>query len=290
MNKVDSSKLTIPIYLNTKIVFDMLATIEDGFSQVKNIQTTNSELNAEELGASIGASNIFAFLNVGISGSKKRDQSDGMVVNEERTHTPVSLFQKLKWFLEENELIKTEDVDLFEGDFVEIQGVLKENPLIDLLVNMKELFQLINAFSEDNGNSKNASSKAKMMQQNKMLSQMDALIHGLQADGKKDIICITQNHEVILPTDVNYFLNKSMGELTEGNYKILGKITKICSEESESISLLRNTAFSKLKLDKMQEFQDLFKDDSLKQFVDAGGIKTDISGPTFMIIPIAIYI
>lgn len=27
--KIDKSKLTIPIYLNTKIVFDMLATIED---------------------------------------------------------------------------------------------------------------------------------------------------------------------------------------------------------------------------------------------------------------------
>ena len=31
--------LTIPIYLNTKIVLDMLATIEERFSVVKNIQT-----------------------------------------------------------------------------------------------------------------------------------------------------------------------------------------------------------------------------------------------------------
>lgn len=41
--KIDKSKLTIPIYLNTKIVFDMLATIEDGFSEVKNIQTSKSK-------------------------------------------------------------------------------------------------------------------------------------------------------------------------------------------------------------------------------------------------------
>ena len=290
MSKVDSSKLTIPIYLNTKIVFDMLATIEDGFSQVKNIQTTNNESSAEDVGASIGASNIFAFLNVGITANKKKDQSDGTVVNEERTHTPVSLFQKLKWILEENELIKTEDNDLFEGDFVEVQGVLKENPLIDLLVNMKELIQLINAFSDDAGNSKGAANKNKLMQQNKIVSQMDALIHGLQADGKKDIICVTSAHEVVLPTDVNYFLNKNMGELTEGNYKILGKVTKICVDQDETISLLRNTAFSKLKLDRMQEFQNLFKDESLGKFVDAGEIKTEIAGPTFMIIPIAIYI
>lgn len=31
MKNIDIEKLTIPIYLNTKIVFDMLATIEDGF-------------------------------------------------------------------------------------------------------------------------------------------------------------------------------------------------------------------------------------------------------------------
>lgn len=41
--KIDKNKLTIPIYLNTKIVFDMLATIEDGFTEVKNIQTSKSK-------------------------------------------------------------------------------------------------------------------------------------------------------------------------------------------------------------------------------------------------------
>ena len=37
--KVDKDKLTIPIYLNTKIVFDMVATIEDGFAEMRNVQT-----------------------------------------------------------------------------------------------------------------------------------------------------------------------------------------------------------------------------------------------------------
>ena len=33
--RIDKEKLTIPIYLNTKIVFDMLATIEDGLFRNK---------------------------------------------------------------------------------------------------------------------------------------------------------------------------------------------------------------------------------------------------------------
>lgn len=78
-----------------------------------------------------------------------------------------------------------------------------------------------------------------------------------------------------MPTDENYFLNKNMSELTDGNY---------------SISLLRNTAFSKLKLDRMKEFQDLLKDPSLNSIVDQSDIKTVVKAPTLMVIPIVIYI
>lgn len=80
-----------------------------------------------------------------------------------------------------------------------------------------------------------------------------------------------------------------MSEVTEGNYKILGKVIQICMEGGE-ISLLRNTVFSKLQLDKMNEFRKCFSDPSLTQFVGEGGIKTVIRAPVIMIIPIAIYI
>ena len=43
-------------------------------------------------------------------------------------------------------------------------------------------------------------------------------------------------------------------------------------------------------MDKMNKFQELFSDPSLTQFVGEGGIKTVISAPVIMVIPIAIYI
>lgn len=67
--KIDKNKLTIPIYLNTKIVFDMLATIEDGFSEVKNIQTSKSKNREEDAEANIGMSNLFALFSVGLKGN-----------------------------------------------------------------------------------------------------------------------------------------------------------------------------------------------------------------------------
>lgn len=284
---IDKNKLTIPIYLNTKIVFDMLATIEDGFSEVKNIQTSKSKNNEVGAEANIGASNLFALLSVGIKGTAKNSNNTGETVSEEKTHTTVSLFQKLKSMLEEDAIIKRE-VDEFEvGDFVELQGTLKTNPLIDVLNGVKELMGLANLFTESRSNNKNKSQK--LMSDNKLNSQIDGLIVGLQADGKKDIICESNDLSIIIQIDENYFLNNSMREVTDGNYKILGKVVQICLESGE-ISLLRNTVFSKLKLDKMKEFQDLFSEQTLGKFVGDGGMKTVINAPVIMIIPIAIYI
>lgn len=285
--QIHKNKLTIPIYLNTKIVFDMLATIEDGFSEVKNIQTSKSKSKENDAEANIGTSNLFALLSVGLRGTHKSGSNNGQTVIEEKTHTTVSLFQKLKAQLEGEELINKDVEKLEIGDFVEIQGILKTNPLIDMLSGLKELMALANLFSDKS--KQNQSKKDKLMSDNRFNAQIEGLINGLQADGKKDIICESASMKVILPTDENYFLNSNMSEVTDGNYKILGKVVQICKDSGE-ISLLRNTVFSKLQLDKMKEFQDIFNDPALSYFVGEGGITTSVQAPVIMIIPIAIYI
>lgn len=284
--KIDKNKLTIPIYLNTKIVFDMLATIDDGFTEVKNIQTSKSKNRENEIEANIGTNNLFALLNIGIHGNHKGNSSKEETVAEERTHTPVSLFQKLKEQLENDDLIIRDINNLNIGDFVEVQGTLRNNPVIEMLGSFKEIMTLANLFV-DNKPQNNKSKK--QIPNDKIAVQIDALIRGLQADGKKDIICEANNVSIVLPTDENYFLNNNMSEVTDGNYKILGKVIQICVDSGE-ISLLRNTVFSKLQLDKLEQFKSAFSDPSLSQFVGKDGIKTVISSPVIMIIPIAIYI
>lgn len=286
--KIDKNKLTIPIYLNTKIVFDMLATIEDGFSEVKNIQTSKSKNREEDAEANIGTSNLFALFSVGLKGNLKSGNSSDQTITEEKTHTTVSLFQKLKADLDAAKLINR-NIDKYEiGDFVEIQGNLKTNPLIDMLSALKELMALANLFSDKLKNN-NQSKKDKLMSDAKFNAQIEGLINGLQAGGKKDIICEASGLKVVLPTDENYFLNNNMSEITDGNYKILGKVVQIYKDSGE-ISLLRNTVFSKLQLDKMKEFQAVFNDPALADFVGNGGITTTIEAPVIMIIPIAIYV
>lgn len=288
MNKIEKNKLTIPIYLNTKIVFDMLATIEDGFADVKNVQTSKNKNQVNDVETNIGTNNLFALLNIGVSGKHKGTSDNGETIIEERTHTPVSLFQQLKEQLENAKFINRDIDNLNIGDFVEVQGTLKNNPVIDMLSGFKEIITLANLFT-DNKPKNNKNRKENVLTDKRLNSQIDGLIKGLQADGKKDIICEADKINIILPTDENYFLNNNMSEVTDGNYKILGKVIKVCMDDGE-ISLLRNTVFSKLQLDKMKEFQEFFSDPSLAQFVGEGGIKTVISAPVIMVIPIAIYI
>ena len=288
MNKIEKNKLTIPIYLNTKIVFDMLATIEDGFADVKNVQTSKNKNQVNDVETNIGTNNLFALLNIGVRGKHKGTSDNGETIIEERTHTPVSLFQQLKEQLENAKFINRDIDNLNIGDFIEVQGTLKNNPVIDMLSGFKEIITLANLFT-DNKPKNNKNRKENVLTDKSLNSQIDGLIKGLQADGKKDIICEADKINIILPTDENYFLNNNMSEVTDGNYKILGKVIKVCMDDGE-ISLLRNTVFSKLQLDKMKEFQEFFSDPSLDQFVGEGGIKTVISAPVIMVIPIAIYI
>lgn len=284
---IDSAKLTIPIYLNTKIVFDMLATVEDGFSEIRNIQISSDVGRETAVSADVGAGNVFAWLNFGASTNRKNNNQQSSLITEQRTHTTVSLFQKFKSILEDNTLIKKDSDTIGEGDFVELQGTLKNNPMIDFLTNMQEFMKLATVFDEKGGNK---SKTRKIFENQKLNSQIETLINGLQVDGKMDIICKTEAKNVVVNTDINYFLNKNMSEITDGNYKILGKVTKICLENEEGISLLRNTAFSKLKIDKMKEFQELFNSEELKPFFGDENITSVIKGPAMMVIPIAIYI
>ena len=70
MNK---HSLEIPLYLNQKIVFDLLASINDGFTQVTKLKTASAaESNlGGMIEADLGNKNIFALLGINLKGKIK---------------------------------------------------------------------------------------------------------------------------------------------------------------------------------------------------------------------------
>lgn len=283
-----SDLLTIPIYLNTKIVFDMVATIENGFSEVTSIQMTSDQSKNTDLSAAIGTENSFSLFNIGLKASKTDNRIEHKVESEDRTHTPVSLYQHLNLFLSENGLIKKYDENLNIGDFVELSGTLRLNPMIDFLSNFQSFWKVYESF--DDAGSRGNIKGSKERQNNKNIKTMiDTLLDAFKTEGSVDVICRTGDTDVVLQTDSDYFIKKNINEIVDGEFKVLGKIFRICREEGESISLLRNTSLSLFKKEMLNDMlrlantNDIFNAEKLN-------LEMEISSPTILVIPIAIYI
>ena len=125
----------LPIYLNQSAVFDLLAIMEDGLAHVSTIKTAETTKNRGEAG--VGATNVFALL--GITLKAERAGEANREVTQERVHTPVSLFAKVRGTLYAQKLVHdltTSEVSLETlkpGDFVECEVTLRRNPLVEAL-------------------------------------------------------------------------------------------------------------------------------------------------------------
>ncbi len=295
------NNLSIPIYLNQRIVFDMLATIEDGFSQLTNIKASYSDTSSKsgQVGTEIGVSNIFALLGVKFNGSFKGEKSKNEqgTVSQDKVHTPSSLFSKLYEGLEEASLIKRLDTasyieKLAPGDFVEIKGEFSKNPLIDLMDSFYMLGELATAFDEDKSNNPKVN-KNKTIENKKVLKQIKILSNSLKSGNMMDLICTVNDNvklKAVLPVYIDYFVNNNMNEIIDGEYRVLGKVTKVITEgTSDSINLLRNTSFSLFQTSVISQLTSSFnngQDYGLKY----QEIVTEINGPAVQLIPIAIFV
>jgi hypothetical protein len=295
------NNLSIPIYLNQRIVFDMLATIEDGFSQLSNIKTSYSDTSNKsgQVGTEIGTSNMFALLGVKLNGSFRGEKSKNEqgTVSQDKVHTPSSLFSKLYEELEKEELIKRLDTSsdinkVGPGDFIEVRGQFSKNPLIDLMDSFYMLGELATAFDEDKSNNPKAN-KNKALENKKLLGQIKALSDSLKNGNMMDLICTMNgnvNLKAVLPVYIDYFVNNNMNEIIDGEYKVLGKVTKvITTESSESINLLRNTSFSLLQTSMISQLTNSFNSGQ-NLGLQYQEIITEISGPAVQLIPISIFV
>ena len=85
--------------------------------------------------ASISTSAVLSkLLRINISGEVNQLESAGEKekVSKEKVHTNVSLLSKFRIFLEQHSMLKKsfEVADIHVGDFIEVEGELKKNPLI----------------------------------------------------------------------------------------------------------------------------------------------------------------
>ena len=148
-------KLIVPVYLNQKLVFDLLAMLQDGISTVKAINTTSGDSSSqnEKLSVGFGLSEAFStLLKIDLSGSQDKSKSDtnSLETNEEKVHTPASLFFKLRNLLIEKEYLSqlSETCDVKAGDFIEFEGSLSRNPIVETVDSMAQMMEMAEMFDQ----------------------------------------------------------------------------------------------------------------------------------------------
>jgi hypothetical protein len=298
---MSDKNLIIPVYLNQKIVFDFIAIIEGGIAQIQTIQKTEkySSDSHAEIEGEIGTSNILSFLKIGLKSNLSGGKSSegGKEVTEEKVHTPTSLFSKLVDYMNENGLIREINKDInfdcgIEGSFVHYIGILEKNPIISFIESFEKIMNIYNIFQPNNQNQVKKGHNSK--DQNKIVSdQIKSLSESLKSGNIMDIICKIQNSnvETVLQTNLDYFNNKSMNELIDGKFNIIGKVIKASNNSEEKINLLRNTSLSMIKRSILDT---LFTQIDTTAFKESGlelpNLRTEIDGNTMLIIPVAIYV
>lgn len=284
----------ISFYLNQKFVFDILAILEDGFSQMQTLkQVENSELNNDKkINGDIGISNAFGFLGVSLGGN--RSKSDKQVSQNEaefkKVHTPNSLFAKMREILTKKNLVRSKDfLTAKPGEFVEFKAILRKNPIIDDLESYYSIFKLALEFQDQ---PQKGNQKKEIYANKKMLAQFENLVNQLKDGGNIDLIGEHTGNEKfnsVLTIDGDFLNDPSLSDLADGEFSVFGKVIRVLPENSdERINLLRKTSLSKINDTLLNQMFSGFEN------LEDGGLKNsdfnkEIVPPVIQVIPISIF-
>ncbi|MFG1523846.1 hypothetical protein ABMA67_02435 [Halobacteriovorax sp. RZ-3] len=291
--KEDQKQLILPVYLNQRITFDLIAMIEDGISEVSSV-TTSSSLQTEEerrIGASFGLGQALSgLLKIGLDGnqaSMDSSSADQSVVVQ-KVHTPASLFYKLRNALNSKNLIKLVDSDYMprEGDFIEFEGVFKRNSLLESMDMFEELIELAIGFSPNQKGKGKSQDNGLSLIKKQIKKIKECLVLGDSIDMTSKIPYI--NYDAVVTLETPFLNDPTMADIAEGKFRVLGKVIKCHSDNSGAIKLLRKTALSKMPDSAMAEFIGTFETLGTQGF-NIPEMSLEVSGPVVHIIPLAIF-
>lgn len=291
-----SDQLMVPVYINEKIVLDMLAIIEDGFSTVSQVSYTehkeNNNVQKLDAGVSTAATILSKLLKIDLGGelSHSGNSGENESIAKEKVHTNVSLLSRFRTFLVNEKILKSgfDVVNMKIGDFIEVEGELQKNPLINYLDIFLDLFRMVDIFAEKPQLGSKMQNKAQKQQENEIVKQIQSFADELKHSGTIDFILSDTVGTVVLSAQEQYLSNDNISEILGGHFKVLGKVIAICKDKTENIDLLRKTTLSIFPIDQVTEIFSSFQNDGIKQF-NLPELKTQISGPAVIVIPVAIY-
>lgn len=297
--KLSVEQLIIPVYLNEQTVLDMLAIMEDGFSMISEVTSTNQDTSSSSGRVSGGVSTknlLDKLLKIQLDGSLQKEKAVAASTDTklEKVHTSVSLLSKFKTELMDNHLLACKAGDILDiskinaGDFIELEGKLDKNPMIDYMEKLIDVLRMVEIFAEKPSLGERKATSDKKASDKSTLVQIQSFLGELKHTGTIDFILESSGCTIVLSAQEQYLANDNISEIIGGTFKILGKVIKVCKDSDDGINLLRKTALNVLDYDSLDEFRTLFKTPELSQF-NLPEVRFIIESPSAIIIPVAIY-
>ncbi len=285
-------------YLDQRLAFDLLATIEDGFSFLTTTeyhsQGANSTTTAGEAGISLGGLSSLFGISLGAKASRGTSDTNlnSSTESAQRTHTWGSLFVRLRRELRNADLVasvsSSKDITLLsEGQFVEFEGTLHRHQLTELLEMVEAIAPMMNESSQPRNKGGKNTNRNQQQNQSIGAKQIAAMKSIVSGGGAQDLIAKVGEMHIVVTVDVNSFFDPKMNDVLDGKFKVFGKVTRVVSDPSDSINLMRRSMLGKIK-GGTQIATSLADLDTVE--FEPGTTEADITGPTFQVIPIAIYV
>ena len=201
----------------------------------------------------------------------------------EKIHTDTSLFYKvLREFTSKCRVkhisVKEDLNDIKEGDIISCEGKISGNEIESLFNKFYVFVEAMGLFGKDTES---------------IMSQISGIEKILKNDERvtstENMVCkLDDGTQLLTVIETKYLLNDSGIDLVRGKYKILGLVYEKI-DESESISLARDTLLELFKPEDLEKMYTAFAD-GLKVGLNIPTIQKNINGPSIGIIPIGIYL
>ncbi|NOZ22021.1 MAG: hypothetical protein GXP25_13145 [Planctomycetes bacterium] len=289
--------LIIPVYLNQRMVFDLIAMLEDGISTVTKVVSSEESKQAEEskYGAEFGLGQALSSLlriRVGGGHAEAAQGAKGKQQSEEKVHTPSSLLQKLRRILASQKKITYLDETGTQpeaGQIVEFSAPLRRNPLIEVMNAMISMLDIAIAFSDEPRRDK--SKKGGLSADKRTKAQMEKFLEMLKAGGTLDLVgeSLGSGYRTVITLEEEFLNDPSMSDLAEGTFQVLGKAIRVVPDSDQSISLIRKASLSIMEKGTLTKMFSEMEQGAAGSGINIPSLQWEIEGPVVQVVPIGIF-
>ncbi len=187
-------KLIVPVYLNNRIVFDLMAMLKGGLSTVTSVTQTEStsSISEKEISSKLGIGEVLSSLltvNLSAAIANAENETDEEKKIEDRVHTPASLLFQLIDLLSKKGSIEKDDLQsCIPGTFVEFECQLNKNPLIESLDTLAEISKIFTNFQKSQAPKKGNRQKRQDILDPEIMRILEAMLELLKSGNTIDLV------------------------------------------------------------------------------------------------------